>query len=132
MCVLHHVESLAKKIQSTWEVSERLFYRNLAISAPCPDTRTNCNNILRYMSEGIHDFRRHYQVDEYDGHYRIVYRCNVSSMPKIHCVVNKETGDVARYSLDLINETCFQYNLSDPRSREVCLSVASYDSEYLK
>ena len=25
-------------------------------------------------------------------------------MPKIHCVINKETGDLARYSTELINE----------------------------
>lgn len=131
MCVLNHAETLAKKLQTSWEQSQRVFYRDLSISAPCADTRRNCNDILRYMSEGLHDFRRNYRVSDKDGHYRIVYDCNVSGMPMIHCFINKETGDVAKYSLDLINETCFQYNLADRRSREECFSVAEYTGDYL-
>lgn len=109
-----------------------LFYRNLADTAPCEDTRANCRKILNYMAEGLHDFRQNYRVEEEDGVYRIVYEETTSGMPKVHCVVNAETGDVASHTTELVNEPHFAYNLMDPRSREACLAIADYTGDYLK
>ena len=132
MKLYYYVEQLAKKIQESWELSELLFHRHWADNAPSEVTRRNHRNILNYMHEGLHDFRRNYRVDEKDGNYRVIYDCNYTGMRKIHCVVNKDTGDVAKYDTELINEPSFQYNLVDSRSRESCLAIADYKKEYLK
>ena len=132
MNLYNSTQLLANKLQETWETSEYLFYRNLSDSAPCEDTRNNCKVILRYMAQGLHDFRRNYRVSEVEDAYRVIYNCNVTGMPMIHCVVSKETGDLARQTTDLVERARHQFNLLDPRSREACLAVASYDGGYLK
>ncbi|QIN96709.1 hypothetical protein [Synechococcus phage S-N03] len=131
MSLYNYTKQLADRLQETWETSELLFYRNLADSAPGADTRKDCRRVLYMMKEGLHDFRRHYRVVEKDNTFRIVYSCNVSGMPRIHCVVGKETGDVARYTTELVNEPHFAYNLLDPRSREACLAIADFNGDYL-
>lgn len=131
MKLLGYVSQLATKLQADWELSQLLHYRNLADTAPAEDTRKYCRSVLKYMAQGVHDFRRNYRVDEKDGLYRIVYDCNVTGMKKIHCVVSKDTGDVARFTTELVNEASFPYNLNDLRSREAALAIADYDGEYL-
>ena len=70
---------------------------------------------LDYQREGTYDYGRHYRVNEKEDIYQIVWDCNVTVMPMIHCVINKETGDLARYSTELINEgSC------------ICCLLASY------
>ena len=127
----HYTQQLANAIQASWERSERLVFRNLADSAPCPDTRRECRTRLRMMEDGLHDYRRNYRVDEKDGNYRVIYNCNVSGLPMVHCVVGKKYGDVARYTSELIDEPHFPYNLLDPRSRESCLAAADFERNYL-
>ena len=131
MTLYNHATALAVRLQETWELSQRVFYRDLAQSAPEEDTRANCRKILQYMAEGLHDFRRNYRVDEKDGNLRIVYSCNVSGMPMVHCVINGDTGDVAKYTTELVSRARHCYNLLDPRSREACLSIADYTGGYL-
>ena len=131
MTLYRYTEQLAARLQQTWEHSQRIFYRNLSLSAPCEDTRNECKKILGMMRDGVWDFRRHYRVKETQSNYQIVFVNNVNSMPTIHCVVGKRHGDVARWTTELINESCFQYNLLDPRSREACLAAAEYTGAYL-
>ena len=131
MALFQHVESLANKLQSSWELSEKLHYRNLADSCGNESTKRNCHQVLNYMKEGIWNYGRHYHADVKDGEIRVLYTEKVSGMPKIHCVINPETGDLAKYSIELINETCFQFNLLDPGSRMDCLAVAEFSGKYL-
>ena len=127
-----YTKQLADRLQATWEHSQRVFYTQLADSAPCPDTRKQCRQVLRMMHDGLYDYRQNYRVEEREKHYRIVYNVSTNAgMPMIHCVVGKETGDVARYTTELINEPHFAYNLLDRRSREACLAIADYTGDYL-
>ena len=132
MTLYDYVSALAKRHQDTWELSERLYYRNLADTAPCEDTKRNCRAVLSYMAEGLHDYRRNYRADETGAYYRVIHNCNVTGLPMVDAVVSKETGDVARHTTELINEPHFAYNLLDPRSREACLAIADYTGDYLK
>lgn len=132
MTLYTYTEQLANRLQYTWEHSQRIFYRNLSISAPCEDTRAECRKILGMMRDGIWSFRRNYRVRENQSNFEIIYDNNFSGMPSIHCVVGKRHGDVARYTTELINESCFQYNLLDPRSRDACMAAADYEGKYLE
>lgn len=131
MALFQYVGQLADKLQKSWELDQKLHFRNLADTCGNESTRRNCIQILRYMDEGIWNFGRHYHADVKDGEYRVLFTEKVSGMPKIHCVINPETGDLARYSTELINESCFQFNLLDRGSRMDCLAVAEYSGEYL-
>ena len=132
MKLLSYVEQLAHKLQSSWELSEILFNRHWADSAPSEVTRRSHRNILKNIHEGHHDFRRNYRVKESGDNYNVIWDDNTSGAVRIHCVVNKRTGDVGRFSTDLINEAFFQFNLLDSRSREECLAVAEHTGEYLR
>ena len=131
MSLYRHTEQLAKRLQKSWEHSEYIFYRDLAQSTDNEHTRDNCQQILRYMAEGVWSYGHNYRVKERQSNFEIVYDDKVSGMPKVHCVVGKRHGDVARWTTELINESCFQYNLLDPRSREACLAAAEHTGDYL-
>lgn len=131
MCVVTKAEQLCRKLQESWEQSQRLFFRDLSLSAPSETTRRNCRNIISYMVAGLHNYGRHYHVDVQEDIVRIRYSCEVSGMVMIHCVINKNTGDVAKYSTELINESCFQFNILDPRSAVDLFSVANHTGDYL-
>ena len=131
MCAVTKAEELCIKLQQTWEHDQRLFFRNLRDTAPVEATKRNCQKVLNYMSDGLHNYGRHYHVKIVDGVIQVRYTCEVSGKPAIHCVINKETGDVAKYSTDLINESCFQFNIIDPRSRFDLFSVAHHTGDYL-
>ena len=87
---------------------------------------------IAFMDRGKYKYGRDYHVEEHGGDLAIKYVDNVSGMPKIHCVINKQTGDVARYSTELVNEAFFPFNLLDKGSRDDCMTQASYDGEYLR
>ena len=61
----------------------------------------------------------------------IVYDCNVTGMPMVHCVVSKETGDVARHCIKLVEEAFFPFNLMDFSSRIDCMALPNYNGDYL-
>lgn len=126
-----YATQLAQKLQQTWEDYVRQDYESQLRNAKEEDLRRNLQTIIDYQRDGLWDYRRHYRVREKDDTLQIIWDCNVSGMPKIHCVINKETGDLARYSLELVNEAFFQYNLNDEASRICCLTEASYTGEYL-
>ena len=126
-----YATQLAHKLQLSWEDFVRQDYENQLRSAKEEDLRGNLQMHLDYQRDGVYDYGRHYRVVEREDIYQIVWDCNVTGMPKIHCVINKETGDLARYSTELINEAFFQYNLNDKGSRICCLSEASFNGEYL-
>jgi hypothetical protein len=129
--LLHFANQLADKVQETWEDSVRTDYRNQLHKADNDDLRGNLQMHLRYMQEGVYDYGRHYRVKEQEDRYQVVYDCNVTGMPKIHCVVSKETGDVARHCIKLVEEPFFQFNLYDERSRTDCMAQAHWDRDYL-
>ena len=129
MSLYNYVQSLANKIQETWNKDQRLFYLNLSTTATQEDTRENCRKILRYMAEGIHDYRQNYRVSESEGAYRIVYDCCVSGLPMIHCVVDSETGDLAKFTTDLVERVNHQYSLLDTRTSEACMEEASFTGD---
>ena len=126
-----YATQLANKLQITWEESVRLDFTRQLRDATEEDLRGNLQMHLEYQREGTYDYGRHYRVNEKEDIYQIVWDCNVSGMPMIHCVINKETGDLARFSTELINDAFFQYNLNDEGSRICCLAEASYTGEYL-
>ena len=95
------------------------------------DLATSRMHII-FMDRGKYKFGRDYHVEEQGDDLAIKYVDNVSGMPKIHCVINKYTGDVARYSTELVNEAFFPFNLLDKGSRDACMTQASYDAEYLR
>mgnify|MGYP000339054251 CR=1 FL=1 len=129
--LIKYSNQLAVKIQQTWEESVRLDFLKQLREAEDEILRMDLLTNINYQREGLYDYGRHYHVQETDNEYRIVYDCEVGGMPMVHCVINKETGDLAKYTTELVNEMYFQYNLLDPRSRESCLSQASYTSDYL-
>ena len=129
--LLHFANQLADRVQGTWEDSVRVDYNNQLHKAEDEDLRGNLQMHLNYMQEGVYDYGRHYRVKELDDRYQVVYDCNVTGMPMVHCVVNKETGDVARHCIKLIEEPFFQFNLLDERSRTDCLAQAHHNKDYL-
>lgn len=122
---------LAARVQRTWEEQVRKYYSDQLKDAKAADLRDNLNMHLEYQREGVYNYGRNYRVDERPDRYAIVYDDNASGMPKIHCVVSKETGDVARACIKLVKEPYFNYNLLDERSRHSCYSHAHYNGDYL-
>ena len=59
------------------------------------------------MRQGVYNYGRHYRVVDKNDRWAIVYDCNVTGMPMIHCVISKETGDVARHCIKLVKEAFF-------------------------
>lgn len=131
--LLLYTEQLARRVQESWNDSVRTEMRKqLNNPTNTPDATEVVQRYLNSMSEGKFDFRRNYRVTEKEDRYLIVYNCNVSAgQPKIHCVVSKTTGDVARHCIKLVEEAFFQFNLLDERSRADCLSQANYKGDYL-
>jgi hypothetical protein len=123
---------LAYRLQQSWEDDVKAQYRQQLDNALDEDLRGNLQMHVLRQHSGQYDFGRHYRVKEKEDRYQIVYDCNVTGMPMIHCVINKATGDVARSCIKLIEEPFFQYNLMDPGSRLECLSNASFDGQYLR
>ena len=102
-----YCNQLATRIQETWEVS---------VSGDCS---------------------RNYRVVDRDDRWLIVYdqydnNGEICTEPKTHCVVSKETGDVARRSIKLVEEAFFPFNLMDLGSRVDCLVRANYTGDYLE
>jgi hypothetical protein len=124
-------QQLADLVQRTWERNVRLDYENQALTAPNEDARDNLLMHLRYQDQGVYNYGRNYRLVETDTDYKIVYDCNVTGMPMIHCLVNKDTGDVARHVTELIEDAFFQFNLLDPRSRDTCYALAEFTGDYL-
>ena len=129
--LLHFTEQLAARIQATWEDHVREDYWKQLYKASDIDLRDNLQMHLDNMKKGVYDFRRNYRVKETHDRYQVVYDCNVTGMPKIHCVVSKETGDLARHCIKLVERAFFQFNLYDERSRAAAMAVAHWDGEYL-
>ena len=129
--LLHYTTQLANKVQETWEDSVRADYSKQLHKADNDDLRANLQMHLDYMQQGVYDYGRHYRVKEQEDRYQVVYDCNVTGMPMIHCVVNKETGDLARRCIKLIEEPFFQFNLLDERSLCDCLAQAHWNGDYL-
>ena len=129
--LLIYANQLAKRVQSTWEDGVRCNYRQQLDAADNDDLRGNLQMHLDYMKQGVYDYRRNYRVKEKEDRYQIIYDCEVTGMPKVHCVVSKTTGDVARHCIKLIEEPFFQFNLLDERSRTDCLAQAHHEREYL-
>ena len=123
---------LAYKVQQTWETNVKSEFRAQLDKAVDEDLRDNLQTHILRMNAGQYDFGRHYRVKEKEDRYQIVYDCNVTGMPSIHCVINKATGDVARSCIKLVEEPFFQYNLMDWGSRLECFSNANFDGEYLR
>lgn len=122
---------LAARVQRTWEEEVRNYYADQLKTAKDADLKSNLNMHLEYQREGVYNYGRNYRVDERPDRYAIVYDDNASGMPKIHCVVSKETGDVARACIKLVKEPYFNYNLLDERSRHSCYCHAHFSGDYL-
>lgn len=122
---------LAKVLQERWESAVRTDIRNQLNKAKDSDLRDNLKMHLQYQDQGVYDYGRHYRVLDKNDRWAIAYDCNVTGMPMIHCVVNKETGDLARRCIKLVEEPFFQYNLLDERSRAACYTVADIEGNYL-
>lgn len=127
----YYANKLANKIQISWEEYTRNYYQEYYRNTEEPLAKANYLQILEYQRDGLYDYRRHYHVLDKGDYLQINWTCNVSGMPKIHCVINKETGDVAKYNTELVNEAFFQFNLMDENSRLECFSLANFDREYL-
>ena len=132
--LLNYTKKLACKLQQTWETHVRQDILEQIAKASDEGDQHKLGNLqmhIMFMDHGKYKFGRDYHVVESGNDYAIKYTCNVSGMPKIHCVVNKDTGDVARYSTELVNEAFFPFNLLDKASRDTCMGVASYNEDYL-
>ena len=127
-----YCNQLADRLQETWEDSVRQDFTQQLAKAVDEDLRGNLQQHLDYQAQGVYNYGRHYRVVDKDDRWAIVYDCNVTGMPKIHCVVSKETGDVARHCIKLVDEPFFHFNLLDERSRTDCYAQAHYDGQYLK
>ena len=127
----NYTERLANILQQRWESSVREDFRIQLSKAKDSDLRGNLQMHLDYQEQGTYDYGRHYRVIDKEDRWAIAYDCNVTGMPMIHCVVNKETGDLARRCIKLIEEPFFQYNLLDERSRHACYTVADINGDYL-
>jgi len=127
----YYCNKLAARVQETWEDSVRLDYTQQLAVADNEDLRGNLQMHLDYMSEGCYDYGRHYRVVDKEDRWAIVYDCNVTGMPMIHCVISKDTGDVARRCIKLVKEAFFPFNLMDFGSRIDCMAQANYTGEYL-
>ena len=126
-----YCNKLADRLQETWEESVRLDFTQQLAVAEDEDLRGNLQMHLDYMREGVYNYGRHYRVVDKNDRWAIVYDCNVTGMPMIHCVVSKETGDVARHCIKLVKEAFFPFNLMDFDSRIDCMTQANYNGDYL-
>ena len=122
---------LARLVQLSWEDAVRNDFSLQLKRADSEDLRGNLQMHLDYQQQRVYNYGRNYRVVDKDDRWAIVYDCNVTGMPKIHCVVSKETGDVARHCIKLVNEPFFHFNLLDERSRTDCYAQAHYDGQYL-
>lgn len=126
-----YANQLAQKVQASWEDSVRCDFQTQLSKADNDSRRRNLQMNVDYQKQGVFDYGRHYRVVEKDDRYQVVYDCNVTGMPMIHCVISKETGDVAQHCIKLIEEPFFQFNLLDSRSRMDCLAQAHFNEDYL-
>ena len=122
---------LADRLQETWEESVRIDFSQQLAAADNEDLRGNLQMHLDYMRQGVYNYGRHYRVVDKDDRWAIVYDCNVTGMPMVHCIVSKETGDVARRCIKLVKEAFFPFNLMDFASRIDCMAQANYNGDYL-
>ena len=127
--LLNYTNQLARKVQSTWEDSVRADYTKRLQTATSSEQRDNLREQLHNIHEGQFDFGRNYRVRELEDRYQIVYD-DETGATGIHCV-SKETGDVARHCIKLVEEPFFQFNILYERSRTDCISQAHWNREYL-
>ena len=123
---------LARLVQLSWEDAVRNDFTLQLKDADNEDLKGNLQMHLDYQRRGVYNYGRNYRVVDKNDRWAIVYDCNVTGMPMIHCVISKETGDVARHCIKLVNEAFFHFNLLDERSRTDCYAQAHYDGHYLK
>lgn len=128
----HYAAQLAKKVQATWEAAVQAESQYRHDSVDCKDAKATYKQEMDYQKAGTVNYGRNYYVEDHGDTLRVAWWCNVSSMPMTHCVINKETGDLARYTTELVNEAFFQFNLLDDNSRLACLTEAEYTAEYLR
>ena len=126
-----YCNQLADRLQETWEDSVRVDFSQQLAVADNEDLRGNLQMHLDYMRDGVYNYGRHYRVIDKNDRWAIVYDCNVTGMPMIHCVISKETGDVARHCIKLVKEAFFPFNLMDFGSRIDCMAQANYNGDYL-
>ena len=125
-------KKLARLVQLSWEDAVRNDFSLQLKNADNEDLKGNLQMHLDYQKQRVYNYGRNYRVVDKDDRWAIVYDCNVTGMPKIHCVISKETGDVARHCIKLVDEPFFHFNLLDERSRTDCYAQAHYDGQYLK
>ena len=100
------------------EDSVRADYTKQLQTATSSEQRDNLREQLRNIHEGQFDFGRNYRVRELEDRYQIVYD-DETGATDIHCVVSKETGDVARHCIKLVEEPFFQFNIHTKKSLTV-------------